>query len=65
MTSLEFTGLYGLMLPDLYPSDRVRCCPTAHHPRSTDGAYFWDRRRGWAWDWSNGTVIQWYDNPDA
>ena len=44
---------------------QVRRCPTAHHPRSTDGAYFWDGSRGWVSDWSNGAEIHWYDNPDA
>lgn len=43
----------------------MRRCPTEHHPRSTDGAYFWDGRRGWVSDWSNGSEIHWYDNPDA
>lgn len=65
MTFAEFAGLYGLVLPDLYPSERVRRCPTEHHPRAKDGAYFWDGRRGWVSDWSNGAEIHWYDNPDA
>lgn len=65
MTFAEFAGLYGLMLPDLYPSERVRRCPTEQHPRVKDGAYFWDGRRGWVSDWSNGAEIHWYDNPNA
>lgn len=65
MTFTQFAGLYGLMLPDLYPSERVRRCPTEQHPRTKDGAYFWDGRRGWVSDWSNGAEIHWYDNPDA
>ncbi|PVX38201.1 hypothetical protein [Janthinobacterium sp. 78] len=65
MTFADFAGLYGLMLPDLYPSERVRRCPTEQHPRTKDGAYFWDGRRGWVSDWSNGAEIYWYDNPDT
>jgi putative DNA primase/helicase len=65
MTFSQFAALYGLILPDLYPSERVRRCPTEHHPRAKDGAYFWDGRRGWVSDWSNGAEIHWYDNPDA
>jgi putative DNA primase/helicase len=65
MTFTQFASLYGLILPDLYPSERVRRCPTEQHPRTKDGAYFWDGRRGWVSDWSNGAEIHWYDNPDA
>jgi putative DNA primase/helicase len=65
MTFAEFAVLYGLVLPDLYPSEQVRRCPTEQHPRKKDGAYFWDGRRGWVSDWSNGAEIHWYDNPDA
>jgi putative DNA primase/helicase len=65
MTFTQFATLYGLLLPDLYPSERVRRCPTEQHPRTKDGAYFWDGRRGWVSDWSNGAEIHWYDNPDA
>lgn len=65
MTFAQFATLYGLMLPDLYPSERVRRCPTEQHPRTKDGAYFWDGRRGWVSDWSNGAEIHWYDNPEA
>jgi hypothetical protein len=46
MTFAEFAGLYGLMLPDLYPSERVGLCPIEHHPRAKDGAYFGDGGRG-------------------
>jgi putative DNA primase/helicase len=65
MTFTEFATLYGLMLPDLYPSTRIRRCPTEQHPRRKDGAYLWDGQRGWVADWSISDEVHWYENPDA
>lgn len=65
MTFTQFATLYGLLLPDLYPSARIRRCPTESHPHKKNGAYFWDGQRGWVSDWANGAEVHWYDNPDA
>lgn len=64
MTFTHFARMYGFILPDLYPSERVLRCPTEQRPHSTDGAYFWNGRRGWVSDWENGADIHWYDNLD-
>lgn len=65
MTFTEFAKLYGLILPDLYPSDKIRRCATEAHPYRKDGAYLWDGERGWVQDWSVSEERHWYDNPDA
>lgn len=65
MNFADFARSQGLELSDLYASDRVQRCGTAKHPRSKDGAYFWDGRRGWVSDWSNGGEINWFDDPNA
>ena len=62
-TFTDFAHAHGLELPPLYASDRVQRCATVKHSRSKDGAYFWDGRRGWVSDWSNGGDIQWFDDP--
>lgn len=65
MSFADFARAHGLELPDLYASERVHRCATVKHPRSKDGAYFWDGRRGWVSDWSNGGEIHWFDDPTA
>lgn len=65
MTFAEFASLYGLILPDLYPSARIQRCATEAHPYRKDGAYLWDGQRGWVSDWSVSDEIHWYENPDA
>lgn len=65
MTFAQFAALYGLILPDLYPSERIQRCATEAHPHRKDGAYLWNGERGWVADWSVSDEIHWYDNPDA
>jgi putative DNA primase/helicase len=65
MTFTQFAALYGLILPDLYPSDKIRRCATEAHPRREDGAYLWNGERGWVQDWSVSDERHWYENPNA
>lgn len=62
VTFLEFAHANGVLVEasKAYPSDKIRRCGTSSKPRSDNGAYFWDGRRGWVQDWANGGIVQWF-----
>lgn len=47
---------YGVLVEDLSPSNRIRRCGTSTHPKSKNGAYTWDGKRGWVMNWSDGEL---------
>jgi putative DNA primase/helicase len=65
MSFTLFARAHGVEIADLYPSDRIRRCPTTEKPRSTNGAYFWDGERGWVFAWDGEAKVQWYEDPQA
>lgn len=60
MQFIDFARAYGLLIKDLYPSERVRRCGTISHPKKKNGAYFWDGDRGWVFDWSGEAEVKWF-----
>jgi len=60
-----FARALGMEVVDLTPSDRVRRCATATHPRKKNGAYMWDGSRGWVFDWAGEARTHWYQDPNA
>lgn len=66
MSFVLFARAHGVEVGDLHPSERIQRCPTTEHPRSKNGAFFWDGRRGWvqAWD-APGALVHWFDDPNA
>lgn len=65
MSFTMFARAHGLEVGDLHASDRIQRCGTVEKPRSKNGAYFWDGRRGWVFNWSGEAKTQWYDDPNA
>lgn len=67
MSFVDFARAHGVAIDPgkLFASERIRRCPTTDHPRSTNGAYFWDGRRGWVFNWSGEARVQWYEDPSA
>lgn len=61
----DFAAAQGLLIGDLYASDRIRRCGTVEHPRKKNGSYFWDGRRGWVLAWDGEGEVRWYNDPDA
>ena len=59
-TFSEFARACGVLVGDLYPSDRIRRCATTAHERSKNGAYFWDGQRGWVMAWDGDGEVHWY-----
>ena len=67
MNFIQFARAHGVELEHdrLYPSDKIRRTGTILKPRSMNGSYFWDGRRGWVQDWSGEAKVVWYNDPDA
>lgn len=57
---VSFARSCGLEINSLKIGDRISRCPTVAHPRSDNGAYFFDGRRGWCQNWETGEPIQWF-----
>lgn len=64
MTFHAFASTHGLIVGDLYGSDKIRRCPTELHPRSDNGAYFFDGRRGWVMAWDGDGKVHWWNDPN-
>lgn len=64
-TFTAFALAHGIEIGDLYASDRIRRCPTTAHPRSKNGAYWFDGQRGWVQNWEHGDSVQWWNDPAA
>ena len=67
MTFIDFARAHGVDIDParFYPSDKIRRCGTVDKPRSTNGAYFYDGRRGWVQNWSQGSNVVWFEDKDV
>lgn len=62
MNFMEFAQSHGLEIRNLFVSDRIQRCGTIDKPRSDNGSYFYDGRKGWVQNWeSNAQVVWWED----
>src|SRR3990167_473542 len=61
MSFEQFAIAHGILIPDSYPSEKIRRCATADKPRSKNGAWFWDGIRGWVSDWAQGGDLNWFE----
>lgn len=59
-TFSQFAEAHGILIGNYYDSDRIHRCPTASNPRSKNGAYFWDGKRGWVQAWDGDGLVHWY-----
>ncbi len=65
MTFVDFARTHGVVIDRLRSGDRIFRCPTVEHPRSTNGAYVFDGRRGWVQNWETGEPIRWWNDESA
>lgn len=65
MSFALFARAHGVEVGDFHASDRIQRCATVEHPRSKNGAFFWDGSRGWVFAWDGEAKVQWYDDPNA
>lgn len=64
MTSfIEFARAQGVEVENLYASERIHRCSTTAHPRSRNGAFFFDGQRGWVQNWETGEGVVWWNDP--
>lgn len=61
----DFARAHGVIVRDLFVSDRIRRCATVEHERSKNGAYFWDGRRGWVMAWDGDGQVHWFNDETA
>ncbi|WP_114814591.1 toprim domain-containing protein [Paraburkholderia kururiensis] len=62
---VRFAASHGVLISHLDDSGRIRRCPTDSHPRSRNGAYMFDGRRGWVMAWDGAAETVWFDDPHA
>lgn len=60
MQFIDFAHSSGLIIKDLYASDRIHRCATVEHPHKKNGAYFWDGQRGWVCNWEADGQTRWF-----
>ena len=67
MTFIDFARAHGVDIDParFYSSEKIHRCGTVDKPRSTNGAYWWDGRRGWVQDWSGDARTIWFEDPHA
>ena len=59
---ISFAAACGLQIKSLRSGDRIFRCPTVDHPKSDNGAYFYDGDRGWCQNWETGEPAQWWNS---
>ena len=67
MTFIEFACAHGVEIDStrLCADERIRRCGTTQKPRSCNGAYFWDGKRGWVFNWSTEARVQWFNDSNT
>lgn len=61
----DFARARGLEIGRLVDNGKIQRCPTTAHPRSDNGAYVFDGRRGWVMAWDGDGEVHWWNDPDA
>lgn len=61
---ISFARAHGVEIDPsrLYAGERIRRCGTTDKPKSTNGAYFWDGKRGFVWNWAAEARAQWFND---
>ena len=61
MSFFEFATSLGLHSNSFIADGKIHRCGTVNHPRSKNGAYWFDGKRGWAMRWGAVDVTWWND----
>lgn len=62
MDFVSFARAHGVEIRDLEMGVRVYRCGTVDHPRSDNGAYSWDGKRGWVMAWDGDGLVHWFND---
>ena len=64
MNFYEFAASVGLLSNVFLADGRIHRCGTVNHPRSKNGAYWYNGKRGWCMRW--GAVdVTWWNDPNV
>lgn len=61
MNFYEFAASLGLLSRSFIADGKIHRCGTINHPRSLNGAYWFDGQRGWCMRWGAIDVTWWND----
>ncbi|MFT4266557.1 MAG: toprim domain-containing protein [Xenophilus sp.] len=64
---VDFARAHGVLINEakFFASEHIKRCATIEHPKSGNGAYFWDGERGWVFAWDGDARVQWWNDPNA
>jgi phage/plasmid primase-like uncharacterized protein len=62
MDFASFAISVGLVIHDFSHSSRIRRCGTALHPKSKNGAYYFDGVKGWCQNWEMSGQPHWWQS---
>lgn len=65
MNFIDFASANGLIVDRLYPSEKINRCPTKEHPRSKNGAWYWNGERGFVQAWDGDGEVKWFGTDRA
>lgn len=65
MQFTDFARAHGVEILNLDTSGRIKRCGTSAHPRSDNGAYLFDGRRGWCMAWDLDGEVHWFADDSA
>ena len=60
MNFIDFASANGLIVDRLYPSEKINRCPSKDHPRSKNGAWYWNGERGFVQAWDGDGEVKWF-----
>lgn len=58
----DFARAHNVEISNLFPSERIIRCGTVDKPKSKNGAYFWDGKKGWVFNWAKDAKVNWFES---
>ena len=58
----DFARAHNVEIFNLDPSERIIRCGTVDKPKSKNGAYFWDGKKGWVFNWAKDAKVNWFES---
>lgn len=65
MNFCQFAASVGLLSNSFVADGKIHRCPTTSHPRTKNGAYMFDGKRGFCMDWSLTGSVQWWNDKNS
>ena len=66
MSFIDFARSHGVEIdPSKLFTQKIVRTGTVDKPKSDNGAFFWDGKRGWVMNWSTDSKVHWYGSKDS